>query len=121
MTYRALLTTYRRLILTRHEFRASSLSATESERRLLQVLHAQNQAALSALAHPMRTLLADINDWRTLHIIQQYYVKGMTDSAIAAQMHLTGARVNQLRQQYLRQFADREVEKVDCQGAKEVV
>lgn len=120
MTYQELLTTYRRLIITRQEFRASTLTATESERRLLQVLHAQNQASLSALAHPMRTLLAEIDDWRILHIIQQYYVKGMTDSAIAAQMHLTGSRVNQLRQQYLRRFSGKEVEK-DCQTPQKVV
>lgn len=106
MAPQKMLDSYRKLVITKEEA-GNRTAADDRDALFQQMMQARAKSALIAMNAPMRALLAEIDDPRTFMIIQQYYVKGLTDQAIGHEMNLTGARVNQIRLRYVRSLKDR--------------
>jgi DNA-directed RNA polymerase specialized sigma subunit len=55
-----------------------------------------------AMADAVNQIIEQINHPRTYVVIKKYYQHGLTDEAIAREIHMSRARVNQIRNAYER-------------------
>lgn len=67
----------------------------------LEALAQRMEEELLHLAGPVDALLGQIDDYRTLMVVQRYYKQAETDEQIARAIMLSKSRVNQLRLNYL--------------------
>lgn len=130
MTNKELFTTYREVVLDLQELSSQLEKAgrdgrpqgvgtpqTEPGRRTNDAMAAAMQAMdgigemlerkrdeLAGLAGPVSALMSRIGDAKTFLVIQRYYLMGKTDSAIASDLCISRARVNQIRNNYFAQI-----------------
>ncbi|MBQ7850193.1 MAG: hypothetical protein IJ343_10755 [Clostridia bacterium] len=76
---------------------AAALQAADGIEELIN----RKRNELAALAENVGPLIGRIGSYRTYVVIQQYYLRGMTDSDIAKSMCISRTRVNQIRNDFL--------------------
>lgn len=67
----------------------------------MEALIQRKRDELAGLAAMVWPLISKIGAYRTYMVVQQYYMKGETDSNIARDMCISRSRVNQIRLNYL--------------------
>lgn len=101
------LKTYRNLALSKETLKELAVDSSENTQETIRIMQRRLQSLLSELAPPMREILKNIQDIRTLMIVKHYYVLGWTERQIAFELHLSVARVNQLRKAFLSSLEQR--------------
>ena len=76
---------------------AAALQAAEGIEEMID----RKRDELAAMMAPIGTLMSQIGNYRTLMVIQRYYLHGSTDAVIAQEMCMSRARVNQIRNDYI--------------------
>lgn len=76
---------------------AAALQAAEG----IEAMIGRKRDELADMMAPIGTLLSQIGNYRTLMVVQRYYLHGSTDAAIAREMCMSRARVNQIRHDYI--------------------
>lgn len=76
---------------------AAALQAAEGIESMIR----RKRDELAGMLTQIGTLMAQIGNYRTLMVVQRYYLHGSTDATIAQEMCMSRTRVNQIRHDYL--------------------